>query len=125
MVDGIAGAPTAEAEVYLLQLGGAVADIDDDATPYTGRAAGYYWIVQSAWDRKADDERHVGWCRTAAGRLSEISMRGNYVNEQGDFGKDIALGAYGERKYSRLAKLKARYDPTNLFRLNQNIEPSP
>lgn len=123
MVEGIAGAPTADGEVYVLQLGGAVSDIDDDATPYTGRAAGYYWIVQSGWDDEADDERLVAWSRTTAGRLTEISMRGNYVNEQGDFGKEVALGAYGEKKYGRLAQLKARYDPTNLFRLNQNIEP--
>jgi FAD/FMN-containing dehydrogenase len=81
--------------------------------------------VEGGWDHKADDERFVAWNRMAAGRLAEISMRGNYVNEQGDFGKEIALGAYGERKYSRLAKLKARYDPANLFRLNQNIEPKP
>ncbi len=123
IVDSIATAPTPDAEVLVLQLGGAVSDIDDDATPYTGRAAGYYWIVESAWDRKADDERLVAWSRMAAGRLAEISMRGNYVNEQGDFGKEVALGAYGEKKYGRLAKMKARYDPTNLFRLNQNIEP--
>ena len=57
-----------------------------------------YWIVQSAWDQKPDDELHLGWCRKAAGRLSEVSMQGNYVNEQADFGKDIALGAYGEKR---------------------------
>ena len=50
-------------------------------------------------------------------------MSGNYVNEQAEAGKEIARDAYGEGKYRRLAKLKARYDPTNLFRLNQNIEP--
>ena len=125
MDDSIGSAPTPDAEFYVLQLGGAVSDIDDDATPYTGRAAGYYWIVESAWDRKADDERLIAWSRMAAGRLAEISMRGNYVNEQGDFGKEVALGAYGEKKYGRLARLKAQYDPTNLFRLNQNIEPRP
>lgn len=125
MVDCIASAPTPDAEFYVLQLGGAISDIDDDATPYTGRAAGHYWIVESAWDHKADDERLLAWSRMAAGRLAEISMRGNYVNEQGDFGKEIALGAYGEKKYGRLARLKARYDPANLFRLNQNIEPKP
>jgi FAD/FMN-containing dehydrogenase len=123
MVDCIADAPAPDAEFYVLQLGGAVGDVDDDATPYTGRAAGHYWLVESAWDHKADDERLVSWSRMAAARLAEISMRGNYVNEQADFGKEIALGAYGERKYGRLARLKARYDPTNLFRLNQNIEP--
>ena len=52
-------------------------------------------------------------------------MQGNYVNEQADFGKDVAIGAYGAEKYNRLAKLKALYDPANLFRLNQNIEPKP
>jgi FAD/FMN-containing dehydrogenase len=125
MVDCIDSAPSPDAEFYLLQLGGAVSEIADDATPYTGRAAGYYWIVESGWDHQADDERFIAWSRMAGARLTEISMRGNYVNEQGDFGKEIALGAYGESKYNRLARLKARYDPANLFRLNQNIEPAP
>jgi FAD/FMN-containing dehydrogenase len=125
MVDCVAKTPTADSEIYVLQLGGAVCDIDDEATPYTGRKAGFYWIVSSGWDHPADDERIVAWSRMAAGRLAEISMRGNYVNEQGDFGKEVAIAAYGEGKYRRLSKLKARYDPANLFRLNQNIEPKP
>jgi FAD/FMN-containing dehydrogenase len=75
------------------------------------------------WDDKKDDEKFVGWSRMAAGRMTEIAMSRNYVNEQAEAGKEIARAAYGEGKYSRLAKLKARYDPTNLFRLNQNIEP--
>ena len=50
-------------------------------------------------------------------------MRGNYVNEQGDHGREVAVRAYGEAKYARLGRLKARYDQANLFRLNQNIEP--
>jgi FAD/FMN-containing dehydrogenase len=123
MVDSIASAPSSNAEVYVLQLGGAVADIDDEATAYTGRAAGHYWIVESGWESKRDDEMFVAWSRRAAARLAELSMCGNYVNEQGDFGKAVALEAYGEGKYHRLARLKARYDPTNLFHLNQNIEP--
>jgi FAD/FMN-containing dehydrogenase len=53
-----------------------------------------------------------------------MSQAGNYVNEQADIGNDIARSAYGADKYARLARLKARFDPTNLFRLNQNIEPS-
>ena len=125
MVEAIASSPAPDAECLVLQLGGAVSDIDDEATPYTGRAAGHYWLVESAWDHKADDERVIAWSRTTAGWLAEVSMRGNYVNEQGDFGKEIALNAYGEKKYGRLAKLKAQYDPGNLFRLNQNIEPRP
>lgn len=123
MVDSIASAPSTDAEFYLMQLGGAVCDVDDDATAYTGRSAGYYWIVESGWDRAEDDTQFVAWSRMAARRLTEISMKGNYVNEQGDVGQDIARAAYGEQKYDRLARLKARYDTDNLFRLNQNIEP--
>ena len=51
-------------------------------------------------------------------------MSGNYVNEQGDASKEVAINAYGVEKYSRLQKLKARFDPKSLFRLNQNIEPA-
>ncbi len=122
--DSIASSPTPDSELYVLQLGGAINDIDESATAFTGRAAGYYWIAEAVWDDGVDDERCIAWGRLAAKRLAAISLRGNYVNEQSDFGKDIALGAYGAEKYNRLAKLKARYDPTNLFRLNQNIEPT-
>ncbi len=123
MVDGAASAPAAEAEFYVVQLGGAVSDIDEDATPYSGRSAGYYCLMGMVWDDKKDDEQFIGWSRMAAGRMTEIAMRRNYVNEQAEAGKEIARDAYGEGKYRQLAKLKARYDPTNLFRLNQNIEP--
>jgi len=123
MIDSIATAPSPEAEFYVLQLGGAVADFDDTATPYAGRAAGHYWIAQTAWDQEQDDTKSLQWTRHAAARLTEISMSGNYVDEQADFGNDIARRAYGETKYARLAQLKAQFDPDNLFRLNQNIEP--
>jgi hypothetical protein len=117
----MAAAPSEEAEVYMLQLGGAICDIDESATPYTGRAAAYYWIVEPAWDDPGGDEACVAWGRKTAARLAAHSLRGNYVNEQSETG--LAASAYGEDKYARLAMLKGRYDPTNLFRLNQNIEP--
>ena len=123
MFDCIATAPSSEAEFYVLQLGGAVTDVDEATTPYSGRAAGHYWIAQTAWDQEQDDAKSLHWNRRAAERLAEISMKGNYVNEQADFGNEIARRAYGEDKYARLAELKARFDPDNLFRLNQNIEP--
>jgi FAD/FMN-containing dehydrogenase len=125
MKDAIASSPTANSDIYVLQLGGAVKDTEENATPYSGRAAGYYWITSAIWDDAADDTRCMAWGRKAAASLAAISLRGNYVNEQSDFGKDVAFGAYGREKYDRLAKLKARFDPVNLFRLNQNIEPKP
>lgn len=122
-IERLAVAPTAEAEVYCLQLGGAVCDIDEDATPYAGRAAGHYWISAVAWDDPAKDGQNVAWGRETAARLAACSLNVNYVNEQSDTG--VARGAYGAEKYNQLARLKGRYDPTNLFRLNQNIEPRP
>lgn len=121
IVERVANAPTPEAEVYCLQLGGAVCDVDEAATPYAGRAAGHYWIATAVWDNPVEDSQCVAWGRETAARLATHSLHVNYVNEQSDTG--VAQGAYGEEKYNQLAHIKWRYDPSNLFRLNQNIEP--
>jgi FAD/FMN-containing dehydrogenase len=123
IADSVEEMPLPGLEVYCLQLGGAVSDVDEESTAYSGRSASFYWISQGAWDLPEDDERAIDWCRRTARRLGELSMNTNYVNEQADTG--IAHGAYGESKYRRLAHLKWRFDPGNVFRLNQNIEPLP
>ena len=121
IADSIEEMPLPGLEVYCLQLGGAVCDVDEDATAYAGRSAAFYWIAQGAWDGPEDDEAAIAWCRRTANRLAECSIAANYVNEQADTG--VAHSSYGEAKYRRLAGIKGRYDPTNVFRLNQNIEP--
>lgn len=121
MVEPVPSMPVPGLEAYCLQLGGAVGDVDEDATAYSGRAGAFYWISQGVWDRPEDDGNAIGWCRRTAGQLMSHSLKTNYVNEQADTG--VARSAYGEGKYRRLAHLKWRYDPGNLFRLNQNIEP--
>lgn len=121
MTESIAETPMPGLEIYGLQLGGAVGDVAEDTTAYTGRAAAFYWIAQGVWDRPEDDERAIAWCRRTASRLAELSLSANYVNEQADTG--VARSAYGEATYRRLAHVKWRYDPTNVFHLNQNVEP--
>ncbi|RWN52108.1 MAG: FAD-binding oxidoreductase [Mesorhizobium sp.] len=121
MLEQIASAPTMDCEFYITQLGGAVADVREGDTAYSGRQAGYYWIAEPVWDDPADDERCIEWGRFAAGRLADRSIAANYVNEQSDTA--IASGAYGAIKYDRLRHLKTRLDSSNLFRLNQNILP--
>jgi FAD/FMN-containing dehydrogenase len=106
----IASAPTSDSE-YLLQLGGAVADRADDATGYTGRQAGFYWIVEPVWDTASDDALCLSWGRETAAALGSLSMRGIYVNEQSDVGDSTTRDAYGTTTYERLAALKARFDP--------------
>jgi FAD/FMN-containing dehydrogenase len=125
LVESIATAPTPDSELYVMQLGGAIADVAEGATAYSGRAASYYWIVEPVWDSADDDARCLAWGRMAAKRLAAMSLAVNYVNEQADVGRDVSYDAYGPAKYARLAKLKAQFDPANLFRLNQNIEPMP
>ena len=122
--DVLAEGPTDHSEVYAPQLGGAVRDVDEDATAYSGREAGFYWLVEPIWDDPADDTRCLEWGRRHGGRLAALSMDTNYINEQADTGGDFPERAYGSAKYQRLREIKARYDPTNLFRLNANIEPA-
>ncbi len=123
MIELVASSPTDDSEIYVLQLGGAVSDIDENATAYSGRSAGYYWIANPAWDVAADDARCLDWGRRSARQLTTRSMEANYVNEQGDAGSEVAERSYGAAKYRRLGALKARFDGNNLFRLNQNILP--
>jgi len=116
-------APTSDCDVYVIQLGGAVADVSDDATAYTGRSAAFYWVVNGVWDTPEEDEACLSWGRNTAEGLSARSLAGNYINEQSDVSPEVARNAYGSDTYDRLVSLKQRYDQTNLFRLNQNVRP--
>jgi FAD/FMN-containing dehydrogenase len=124
LTDAMKGAPTPDSKINVIQLGGAISAVDENATAYSGRAANYYWIVEPVWDQPEDDLRCLAWGRSTAKSLSAISLATNYVNEQADSDGSVAKAAYGADKYARLARLKATYDPGNLFKLNQNIEPA-
>jgi FAD/FMN-containing dehydrogenase len=69
------------------------------------------------------DDAHADWARAVIAAAAEASTGRAYVNFLGD--PDAARAAYGEEKYARLVALKNEYDPTNVFRRNQNIEPAP
>ena len=109
----------------VFQLGGAMARVGDGDTGYGRRAAGYDVNVNSVWlpVERADASTHVGWVRSLFEDLEPMS-RGVYVNFLGEEGRDRVRSAYGPETYDRLAGLKARFDPTNLFRSNQNIPPA-
>jgi FAD/FMN-containing dehydrogenase len=121
IAQAVSWTPSPDVEVYALQLGGAVKDIDEAATAYAGRAAEFYWIANAMWNDPAEDPACMAWGRETARRLTLHSAATNYVNEQSDSG--IAQSAYGAEKFARLAAIKRRYDPMNVFRLNQNIAP--
>ena len=80
-------------------------------------------IILAGWTDPADTQRNVNWTRELFAVWEPYLARAAYVNDLGDEGDDRARSAYGDN-YTRLAALKANYDPTNLFRMNQNIKPA-
>jgi FAD/FMN-containing dehydrogenase len=104
------------------QMGGAVAKVADDATPFNGRSAGHTFNITSAVaDGEGFDEERQ-WVRDFWDALAPYHQ-GVYVNFLMDEGEDRIREAYGPAKYDRLKALKRKYDPENVFSLNQNIPP--
>lgn len=109
----------------MFQLGGAVSRVAEDATAYSGRSAAYNVDINAQWldprDPRADE--HVHWATDFYTAIQPYASTGAYVNFLMDEGQHRLRSAYGEATYERLAALKQRYDPDNVFRLNQNIRP--
>ena len=106
------------------QLGGAVADVSEDATAYSHRTAAHNININGVWlPDQPHAEQETAWTRSFFEAL-EPYQAGVYVNFLGDEGQDRIRAAYGEDKYLRLVDLKDDWDPDNVFRLNQNIAPS-
>lgn len=107
--------------VTLLTLGGAIAAVDEDATAYSHRDAKFNFSIDNIWEDPAENESQIAWARDFFAQVQR-HMRGVYLNFIGDEGLDRVREAYGS-KYERIVELKRKYDPSNLFRLNQNIKP--
>ena len=122
LVDGFATVPSAMSLAVLQQVGGAIGRVPGDATAYANRDAAYDCFPISIWQNPTEDERNIGWARELWTAMRPFSTGGVYVNNLGDEGEDRVRAAYGGN-YDRLVELKTKYDPTNLFRLNQNIKP--
>ncbi len=92
---------------------------------YSHREAEYVLAVNAGWQDAADNEKEMGWTRDFWQSIRPFSMGGVYVNFLSeDDGENRVREAYGEEKYARLVDIKNKYDPENLFRMNQNIRPS-
>jgi FAD/FMN-containing dehydrogenase len=115
-------APGPQCEIHVQQMGGAIARITDGATAFPERSMPFLLNAVTGWYDPQADTAHREWARTAIAAASEASTGRAYVNFLAD--TDAARTAYGEDAYARLVALKDKYDPTNLFRLNQNIPPT-
>jgi FAD/FMN-containing dehydrogenase len=112
-------------QLVLHQMGGAVARVPAGATAFARRDAALMFLVNAAWqpgDPRADD--HRAWVRRCWEAVGADSTGGAYVNHLADEGEGRVRAAYGEATYARLAALKARMDPENVLRRNQNVVPA-
>ena len=100
-----------------------VADVPEDGTAFTGREAAAWISAETMWDEPALDEQCRAWARDALADLAPFASEGRYVNDVVEVGGDVARTIYGDEKYERLVALKRQWDPDNVFRLNQNIQP--
>jgi FAD/FMN-containing dehydrogenase len=125
LADVLAAArPTSPQSIVMLSaLGGAVARVGRDETAFSHRDAAFSLAIDAVWDDASEDDVHIAWVEDLW-RAVRPYASGVYVNELGDEGPERVLEAYGAAAYARLAELKARYDPTNLFDLNQNVAPA-
>ncbi len=121
---GYANTPSPLTLVGGMLLGGAMARVDPDATAFPHRRHGYLVSLLACWLDERDDEANIEWVRDVHARLGKYAADGVFVNNLADEGHDRVVGAYGADHYARLAKLKRKYDPNNLFRMNQNIKPA-
>jgi FAD/FMN-containing dehydrogenase len=108
----------------LLPWGGAVARVPEDATPLTHRQVSWVTHPYAVWEPGADADRNMEWARAYRRDIAHYANGGVYLNFIGDEGEDRVRAAYGDAKYRRLSAIKGEWDPTNLFRGNQNIRPA-
>lgn len=123
LLDAYARAPSATSLVVFQHVGGAIARVPASATPYANRDARYDCFPLSIWDTPSDDQAAIRWARDVWSAVRPFSTGGVYANNLGEEGEDRVRAAYGDN-HERLVALKARYDPSNFFRLNQNIRPA-
>ena len=108
---------------HLNHFRGAFAQTPNDATPFGHRNALFAFSQDAFWNDPAESEAHIGWVRGCWDAMRAHSLRGAYINFMADEGQERVRESYGGN-YDRLVEAKNKYDPTNLFRLNQNITPT-
>ena len=124
VLEAVGRMPTPECEIFIANLGGAINRVPADATAYPHRDVHFVMNLHTRWRDPAQDQECVARTRQLFDSTTPFATGGVYVNFiPEDDAARVQKGAYGAN-YTRLAKLKAKYDPTNLFSMNQNIEPA-
>jgi FAD/FMN-containing dehydrogenase len=122
LVSAAGNLPSGHSEIFLAQLGGASSRVAPTDTAYWARNAAFTMNVHTRWETADEDELCVSWARKLFNDVEPYSTGDVYVNFMPDDESERVGSAYGGN-YERLAEIKKVYDPTNLFRVNHNIQP--
>lgn len=114
--------PSPQCEIFIALIAGAFNHVSADATAYYHRDAKFVLNVHGRWDDIAHDEICIAWAREFFQASAPYASAGAYVNFMTEEEGDRVAAAYGSN-YDRLVQIKKRYDPENIFHLNQNIKP--
>ncbi len=117
-----AEATSSTSSLILGRLGGAFGDVPDNATALGGRSAEWLFHCNAVWT-EPNDTRHIAWARATEEALRPWTMPGMALNFMNDITDARVRATFGSQKYQRLVDLKQRWDPTNMFAINQNIRP--
>jgi FAD/FMN-containing dehydrogenase len=118
-------APSDHSTIDVWYQGGAMNQVGSEETAFGDRSAPYLIGVEGNWEEPHEDEANVVWVRECVADMQRFSDGGMYLNFPGflEEGQEMMQDAYGEN-YERLVALKNEYDPTNFFRMNQNVRPT-
>ena len=122
MVEALATVPSAETEIELAYLGGAAAQIAPTETAFGDRSAPFIVNLLASWSEAFADADNISWIRGLFAKLRPAMKPGAYVNFMSADEQDRVPEVYQER-WDRMVAVKSHYDPSNFFRLNQNVPP--
>ena len=123
MIDCFAECPTPMGQLLIEHFHGAVTRIGGADTAFPHRAPGYNLLVLAEWMNQKDNEACIAWARESYAAMQPFMGSSRYVNYLADDEDNAATAAAYGPNYRRLQQLKAKYDPKNFFRMNQNILP--
>lgn len=128
LMQAAASRPSSISLVNIPHSGRGVREVPRDATAFAGRGAPFIVSFDSLWPTGAEDAPNVAWARDNWSKLEPYSTGATYLNfvgeEDGVRGPQLVQAAFAAN-YERLVQIKTKFDPTNFFRLNQNIQPRP
>ena len=122
IIEYAAKLPSPHCEIFVGSIGGQTARVAADAMAYSSRDANYVMNVHGRWESAAEDDRCIAWAREFFAKSQPFASAGAYINFLTEDESDRVAFAYG-KVYDQLVALKKKYDPTNFFRMNQNIRP--